>query len=229
MKLFYPRVLSEDETLDQALRGRNLSRYGDGELRLMLGGTAASQKADPGLAKELSRILADPDPRILACIPNAHSESPKAKNWSGYTISKFTDHYKLKTYGSSFITRPDSAPWIDRPDYWEKIKSIWSGKDVVLVIGSKRSLTPDNMLEAKSVQVIWGFYRDSYTMVDELMEWIGKPSKTVILCLGAAGTALAYRLAKLDVHALDMGHVGMMVKHAGTGRWEAKANESRVA
>jgi hypothetical protein len=30
----YPRVLSEDETLDAALAGRSLARYGDGELRI---------------------------------------------------------------------------------------------------------------------------------------------------------------------------------------------------
>jgi Glycosyltransferase GT-D fold len=145
MKLWYPRVLSEDQTLDEVLRGRSISRYGDGELRLMLGGTSASQKANRKLAQELVRILTDPDQRVLPCIPNARSSSPKAANWEKYTISKITNHYTLGVYGSSFVTRPDSAPWIDNLDYWGKMRSIWSRKDVTLVAGSQRSLTPQNM------------------------------------------------------------------------------------
>lgn len=229
MKLWYPKVLSEDETLDLAIKGRSLSRYGDGELRLMLGGTSASQKACPRLAGELLRILSNPDPRVLPCIPNARSATPKVSNWEKYTITKITKHYQLKEYGSAFVTRPDSAPWIDREDYWEKIRSLWNGKDVTLVIGSGRSLTSDNMANAGSIRLVWGQYRDSYQIIDQLMEQIGKPSGPILICLGAAATILAARLAKLDLHAIDLGHTGMMMKHACTGRWDARDKTSEVA
>jgi hypothetical protein len=219
MKLFYPRVFSEDVTLDKILQGRSAARYGDGEIRLMLGGSSASQRPDPRLAQELLQILADPDPRILPCIPNLRSATPKAANWEKYATPKITNCYKLPCYGSSFITRPDSAPWIDRREYWANVRSLWDGKEVTLVKGSDRSLTRLRMREAASVRVVEGQYRDSYTIVDQLMEQIGKPTGPVVLCLGACATVLAYRLAKLDVHAIDLGHIGMMAKYACTGRW----------
>ena len=222
MKLYYPNVLSEDATLDEILKGRSVARYGDGEIRLMFGGTSASQKADKSLAVELRMILMDSDPRVLPCIPNARSKTPKAKNWEKYTIPKITTKYTLPVYGSSFITRPDSAPWIDRPDYWDRMTSIWAGKDVTLVIGSQRSLTPARMSVAKSIRVVEGTYRDSYQIINELMEKIGRPAGPVILCLGATATVMASRLAKIDVHAVDLGHYGMMAKHKCTGRWSSK-------
>jgi hypothetical protein len=41
----------------------------------------------------------------------------------------------------------------------------------------------------------------------------------VLICLGTAATALAYRLAKKGIHALDLGHIGMFLKHAGAYRY----------
>jgi Glycosyltransferase GT-D fold len=224
--LFYPQILNEDETLAQAINGRNLSRYGDGELRLMLGGSAASQKPDSRLAKELAQVLSDPDPRVLPCIPRAWCGSPKDGNWEKYAIPKVTNHYKLPVYGSAFITRPDSAPWIDRKDYWARVRSLWAGRDVTLVIGSQRSLTVEAMPESRSVRLLEGKYRDSYEIIDQLMEWIGRPSHTVLLCLGPSATVLAWRLAKINVHAVDIGHIGMMLRHACTGRWDVKKKEA---
>jgi hypothetical protein len=45
----YPTVLSEDETIDLALKGHSLARYGDGEMSIMLGGNCVSQLYDEKL------------------------------------------------------------------------------------------------------------------------------------------------------------------------------------
>lgn len=209
----YPKTLSEDETLDAAICGVSLSRFGDGELKLALGKNCVSQIADKSLAIELKEILARGTIGCLVCIPNLLAPTKKA--WSGYTDPKFTSMYGKQVFGSAFITRPDSAPWIDRPDYWAKLQKLWTAQDVTLVKGSERSLREETLATAATINVVEGPRRDAYAVIDELEEKIGRPHGPIIMCLGPAATVLAWRLAKKGLHAIDLGHVGMFMRHAG--------------
>jgi len=210
------RVLSEDETIDAALRGMSLSRYGDGELRLCLGKSAASQSPDPKLQRELKQILAGPT-KSLVCIPNPDSRSPKAVNWQGYATKKFMALYGQEQYGSAFITRPDSAPWIDRPDYWTKVEDLWRNKSVTLVVGDGKSITTEQLVkDGANVRVVFTPRQHAYATIDQIEEEIARPAGPILMCVGATATVLAERLAKKDLHAIDLGHIGMfMRKHRG--------------
>jgi hypothetical protein len=211
----YPAVLSEDETIDRALAGASLSRYGDGELRVALGGDCISQVRDPRLAREMQEVLKSTK-HYLPCIPNAYSKSPKRDAWLKYATPGYTRLYDARlVYGSSLITRPDSAPWIDRPDYWEKVRSLWRDRDVTLAIGTERSLRVNMMPEAKSIRVVMGPRRDAFAEIDRIEEEIGTPSGPVIICMGCTATVLAPRLARKGVWALDLGHIGMFMRARG--------------
>lgn len=212
----YPRVLSEVETIERAASGVSIARLGDGELRLAVGGDCISQREKmPRLVAELKEMLRVPRAGCLICIP--HMAGPKAENWRRYGATRFTSMYGLEEYGSAFITRPDSAPWIDAPDYWASVRDLWRGKDVVLVVGDKKSLTVEMMAdEARSVREVVGPRQNAYRDIDRIEREIGKPSGVAILCLGATATVLAWRLAAKGVHALDLGHIGMFMKHAGS-------------
>lgn len=215
----YPAVLSEDQTLACA-NVMNLARFGDGELRIAAGGTCVSQREKhPKLVAELRQMLAKPRAGCLVCIPNVNSKTPKAESWSNYTDPKFAGLYGLKEYGSAFITRPDSAPWIDVPDYWNRVRDLWRGKDVILVVGDKKSLTQEMLSHAASVREVTGPRQNAYSEIDRIEEEIGKPSGRVLICLGVTATVLAWRLASKGVHALDLGHIGMFMKHAGAYRY----------
>ena len=206
----YPTVLSEDETLDRALGGESVARFGDGELRLCIGGFARSQEATNNLRKELRRLLKEPS-ATLVCIPNIEP-TPRQRSWKPYREPRYVELYKLPVYGSAFISRPDSAPWIDRYDYWEKVRALWRGRDITLVWEDSPSrdlsLTPDMLREAKSLRQVRGPAVDAYRRIDEIEQDIGRPPGTVLLCLGATATVLAARLASKGVHAVDVGHVG---------------------
>lgn len=212
----YPRVLSEHETLAR-LPAESISRFGDGELRCAVDSGCTSQRADPALARELRAILAVPK-NCLIGIPNA-MVGPKVANWSRYAEDRYTRLYRAPEYVSAFITRPDSAPSIDTPHYWAAVEALWLGKDITLVVGDKKSITGEMLSGAASVREVWGPRQHAYAEIDRLEEEIGKPSGTVILCLGATATALAYRLAQKGVHALDLGHLGMFKRHAGAYRF----------
>lgn len=207
----YPHVLSEDQTINAALAGRSLSRFGDGELRIALGGQAISQAPNAALAAEFRRLLAEPQ-QALVTIPRLTADMPYRWFWSKYEGQRFVDLYKQPSYGSTFVSRPDCANGIDRPDYWAKVRSLWFGKDVVFVAGDPKAL---DLTGAASVRYIAAPKTDAYARIEQLQEEIGRPTGPVLLCLGATATALAARLANKGVYALDLGHIGMFMRSAG--------------
>lgn len=215
------KIISEEETLDACNR-MSVTRYGDGELRCALPGDGCtSQRADASLADELTNIMQTAVSGLLVCVPNFH-RGPRIKSWAKYSQGKFAHLYRQSEYGSAFITRPDSAPWIDTPEYWQNVRRIWSGKDVTLVRGDKKSITEEMLSEGPiglpgvlSIRVVDGPRQHAYAEIDRIESDIGKPSGIVIMCLGATATALAARLHRKGVHALDLGHIGMFMKHAG--------------
>lgn len=213
----YPNVMDEYETLAVA-QTRSISRFGDGELRCAVGRGCTSQQPNKSMAHELRQVLAEPG-RALVCIPRIIRSGPKQSVWQKYTGNEYVDLYKARQYGSAFITRPDSAPSIDRPDYWDNVKNLWRDKQVTLVRGDRKSLTPERLEGCREILAdIVGPSKHAYDEINALEARIGVPTapgSVVILCLGVTATLLAWRLAQKGVHALDLGHIGMFMKHRG--------------
>lgn len=207
------KILTELETI-AAAHQRSLARFGDGELRLAIGGACSSQRANKSLAVELRRLLTERSDTLVG-IPN-FQKTPNRTTWDRYNARPFASLYRLPLYGSAFITRPDNAPWIDNAEYWDACRNLWRRKDVVLVCGDRKSLREEEIRpDAKSVRVVMGPRQHAFDEIGRIDEEIGKPSGVVILCLGATATVLADRLDRKDIHALDLGHLGMFMRHAG--------------
>lgn len=225
----YPDILSEDETLDRMLAGQSIARFGDGEWRCAVGGGCTSQRPDQALAFELQVVLRSPLKGLMVGIPNPFNGCPRQESWIRYTQPQYTNLLGAKQYASSFITRPDNAPWIDRPDYWEKVRKLWAGQNVVLVAGDKKSITPEMIhRDLKSGAVVIGPRQHAYAEIDRIESDVmnvlaelkyQEPKPRVLLCLGTAATVLAWRLARRGIHALDVGHIGMFMRHAGAYRY----------
>jgi hypothetical protein len=215
----YPQILSEQQTIELAAQ-RSIARFGDGEWRCAVENGCTSQRADPALARELQLIALNPGSCIV-CLPNIFNGCPRKEQWLRYAEDRYVKYCGATVYGSAFITRPDNAPWIDTPAYWDQVRALWRGKDVTLVVGDQKSLTVEMLHEAASVREIPGPRQHAYAVIDAIESQIGTPAGTVILCLGATATVLAYRLEKKGVHALDLGHIGMFMKHAGAYFYES--------
>ena len=208
----YPDVVGEWETLLRVLDGKSIARYGDGEFNLVRGGNCVSQKLQPGIQIELQNILKSKDENLLVAIPRLDSRSPKNVNWvkccsryGGYL------HHK-KVYYSAFITRPDSAPWIATPSYYDLMEQLWIGQDITMVYGSKRSLSAEfpAMASAKSIKVVETDYAHTYFKIDLLVKNIEMAGNNrVLLMCGPTATCLAARLSAKGFHAVDLGHIGM--------------------
>jgi hypothetical protein len=213
----WPKVIGEEETLDAVLSGKSIARYGDGELKLCVGGNCISQVHVSSLERELKEVLWNPAPEcIVGTVPPY--DSPKNWFWdkvrSNETYARL--HNPKTAYYSQWITRPDNAPWIDTEAFWGRMFSLWRGKDVTLVAGSHRSLTKEKLETARSVELIECMYRDTWEIVDDLeKKCLASPNKIILLCCGATATVLANRLSKHGKHALDLGHIGMFNKVYG--------------
>jgi hypothetical protein len=225
----YPQIMSEEATLANC-ELKSIARFGDGEWRCAVGGGCTSQRPDSRLQRELQTVLAGRLQSCMVGIPNPfHPLAPRRESWLKYTEPKFSGLLSSDkhTYWSSFITRPDNAPWIDTPAYWENVRRLWKDQDIVLVVGKNADGTPEKKsittemigAEALRVRMVLGPRQHAYSEIDQIEEQIGKTSARVLLCLGTTATVLAYRLAKKGIHALDLGHIGMFLRHAGAYRY----------
>lgn len=229
----YPNTLSEELTLEMVSQGRSIARYGDGEFALAEGRSIRNQRFHPLLSARLRQILNGDDDPCLVGIPNIQSPTPKAPYWEKYKrcARLLNPHY---SYGSSFISRPDNAPWLDTPSYWANLEALWAGKDVTLVRGTDPtkdgtgavSLTVEDLRSARSVREVVGPHINAWHVYDALLEQIGTPSMA-LLCLGATATVMAADLCKKGVHAIDIGHVGMFIHRHQAG--EPMQRKKRVA
>lgn len=223
----YPHVLGERDTLAQVLAGKSIARYGDGEFKLCLGGAAKAQEANDAITRRLRQILRDSG-NCLVGIPNVWSDTPKSDLWQKQA-RRASDLLVDRPYVSSFITRPDSAPWINTPDYWRDLESLWVGKDVTLVRGSTKSLTAEDLVGATCVREIVAPRQHAWAEAAQIVKRVGHPER-VLLCLGPAATVLAVDLCAAGIQAIDLGHVGMFLrKHRrGEPMW-VTANDKGAA
>lgn len=233
----YPSVLNELATLQRVVAGESIARYGDGEWKMAdrLSANIKSQNNHPELHRRLGEILHESG-ECMVGIPNIRSATPKVEFWGSqmrYAALLAED----REYVSSFITRPDSAPWIDTPEYWALLESLWVGQDVTLVRGSGKSFTAERLVAAGAGNVTeimpqLNQRQQAWEEYDSLLERIGTP-KRAILCLGPTATVMAVDLCARGVHAIDLGHCGMFWQKHVEGRpmWvtdQEKAVDRRV-
>lgn len=218
----YPHVLDELSTLRRVAAGASIARYGDGEFKMAAHGAGIkSQCADAHLSERLRDILKDPG-KCLVGIPNIHDvltrpEATEQKRMFWTPFVRFWPGLNPKiSYVSSFISRPDSAPWINTAEYWALLESMWIDQDITVVRGSNKSLAPEDLIGAREITDILCRKQHAYQDYDEILQRIGTP-KRVLICLGPTATVLAYDLAKRGVHAIDLGHIAMFLRKRRRG------------
>lgn len=221
----YPNVIGEVETLALVSAGKSLARYGDGEFKLCRGHGIKSQRYDQTLRDRLRDILMDSG-ECWVGIPNIRSETPKASFWQPFAA--MSDLLTDRPYASAFITRPDSAPWIDTSEYWQAVEQLWRDQDVTLVRGSAKSLSPDDLSSARSVTDIVCPPQHAYADYDAILERIGTP-KRALLSLGPTATVLAVDLCARGVHAIDLGHIALFWRKHRQGLPMGLTKEDKAA
>lgn len=217
------QVKGIDETLDYIIEhNSSLVRFGDGEVNLMWGLPIPYQNHDLELANQLKHIVGlESDEKLVVCLPDVFDDrfvftwwaTPFWKEHMNVYMDFYKELCKGSWYGSTFISRP----YIDYEDkskakgQFEKLKSIWENRDILIVEGitSRSGVGNDLFDKVKSVKRIICPSHNAYSVVDNIQEEIMKHAENrLILCmLGPTAKVLSYNLCQMGYQVLDVGHI----------------------
>lgn len=200
---------------------KSISRFGDGELDLIIGKNLKFQEHDEKLAKRLEKILTSKQDFCMIGIPDVingfynlteESETFWIKNMERTrdTWLKYID--KNREYCTANLTRL-YIRYKDKSNagiYFSIMKEIWKDRDVLICEGEQTRVGIGNDLldGCKSIRRVICPAEDAFKKYDEILNTLKQESKDtlIIIALGPTATVLAYDLAKEGYQALDMGH-----------------------
>lgn len=203
----------------------SVSRFGDGEFIMLLGGGYDNyQGADQKLAKRLKEVLVSTDaPNHIVGLPMPLKHTiglrPSSRDfWDYFTLRKGVSLLPYLSTTRLYIDTQLSRFYIMYTDkshcenQLNLLKAIWDNKDVVIIEGTKsRTGIGNDMYDnVKSLSRILGPATDAFSMYDEMLEAIVKhvsKDNLILLSYGPTATILAYDLAKLGYWAIDIGHL----------------------
>ena len=212
-----------DETLDYIIENKSsLVRFGDGEINMLAGHSIPYQDYDEELVSIMRDIIGQESrEELVVCLPDAFTDRFRFTSWAIPFWKDHMDHYmdfyrelcSDSWYGSTFVSRP----YIDFEDksqakaQFEKLKSIWKNRDLLIVEGatSRSGVGNDLFDEANSVKRIICPSHSAFSRVQEIEQEIEKHAAgRLILCmLGPTAKVLAYHLSRKGHQVLDIGHI----------------------
>lgn len=233
----------------------SVSRYGDGEFIMLLGGGYDDyQGADQKLAKRLKEVLVSTDaPNHIVGLPMPLKHTiglrPSSRDfWDYFTLRKGVYLLPYLSTSRLYIDTQLSRFYIMYTDkshcgnQLNLLKAIWNNQDVVIIEGTKSRTGIGNDLydNVKSLSRILGPATDAFSMYDEMLEAVVKhvsKDNLILLSYGPTATILAYDLAKLGYWAIDIGHLdieyewfkmGAIDKVAINGKFTNEAEGGRL-
>lgn len=221
-----PKILSFDQTVEEIiLNKKSFSRFGDGEIRLLLdSGEIGFQKRNLVLTEKLKEVLKNDSSNLLIGLPNTfrnigHHTLDSQIFWYGFNMMYaqiFLKQLNLtKQYGDASITRFYMAYKNKGKDSVqkkiEKLKTIWKNQNILIIEGKKTKLGVGNDLfdNAASVVRILCPSKNAYDFYNIILQAASNygRGKLILIALGPTASILASDLAKLNYWAIDIGHV----------------------
>ena len=211
-----PTVLSLNDTLYTVIASnKSLARYGDGEFKIIMGESISFQKYDKNLSDRLKEILKNKNENLFVGLTDTFGYCPDAYFKRVMTVCRKTLYEYIdfsKTYVNSNLTRQFIFATEEQgKDYYNKIKSLWNEKDIVIVegAGSRLGIGNDLFDNASSVKRIISPIKDAFSNYNEILSvCLKQPEDTLfILALGPTATVLADDLSNAGYRALDAGHI----------------------
>lgn len=222
----FPRLKIDtiDKTLDEIiLHKKSISRFGDGEFRLIINkGEIVFQAENQELSLRLREVLLSGLPNLIIGLPQPLATIKDLRMRSKYFWTGFLNLYakevtplfdRNRTYGNSFISRFYMI--FENKDIARrtvgKLKQIWNGKEILIVEGQFSRLGVGNDLfeNASEIKRIICPHENAYSAYKAILEAamrFGK-DKLILIALGPTATVLSHDLAKNGFWALDVGHI----------------------
>jgi glycosyltransferase family protein len=218
---FYSDQAAIDLIIDQRM---SLSRFGDGEIKWMLGEAHHSfQTYSESLSQDLRRAYQSQNEKLLIGIPYALIDSHYYKYsakmyWETVKGDYYTRLLKLtkpdRTYCDACISRPyiDYRKGRAKIQNFQSLKHIWHHREIVIVEGKETRMGIGNDLfdNAASVRRILCPCVNAYGKINEIKQSIRRnvAHGDLILCaLGPTASVLAADMSAEGYQMLDIGHL----------------------
>ena len=219
------KVLSDEETIKEILKyNKSISRFGDGEYKLMFGKSIGFQKVNKIISNRLIKIFKNNQKNLLVGINFPYKIKDLNRLSSKGKWRRFFKEYKFnlaklinkkKIYYSSTISRfyirykNKNNKKISK--FINKLKKIWEKKDILIIEGMLSRLGVGNNLfdNAKSIKRIICPSFNSFKVYNKIIKSVKilKEKRLILIALGPTATILAYDLYILGYQAIDIGHV----------------------
>ncbi len=217
-----PVVVSAIETVAKLVKDKkSICRFGDGEFDIMFSRASLSfQKYDDRLCKKLWETWNSNDKNIMVAVNASYFRVitdyksiflHKYLNRRRHKIQEISDTNKTY-YDSELSCVYKMGKIANCGQYYNKVRSIWKNRDIVLVHGSGifDKLKYNIFDNAKSIESVIVPSCDAFDEYDTILQKLlsmGK-NKIYILICGPTATVLAHDLAvQGGVQALDFGHI----------------------
>lgn len=218
------KIRNSVESINYIIKNKcSVSRYGDGELDVIWGGSRGFQKPDPQLATRLKEILSSNLHNHIVCLPYPflHSSNLRPssdKFWAyyiGMNAKKILEVISLK---KQYFDTEISRFYIDYKDrsrsgeHLQLLKKIWGNKNIIIVEGTYTASGVGNDLfnDASSIKRIICPAENAFDKYDSILKCVKENSTAndlILISLGMTATVLAYDLAKDGFQAIDLGHL----------------------
>lgn len=236
------KFISDEEVVNRILDGCNLSRFGDGEFKWILGAKQNNfQKQDEKMQEKLKKVLTEDNSNLIIGITKSFIDvsdyNKQAKKYWKLFYYRYGKQLlpllKKSEYANASITRfyMDYENKDDALLRLKNIKRIWDNLDIIIVEGDKTLMGVNNDLfdNAKSVKRIIVPSVNAFDKYELIYDSIKKQSKDVLylLAIGPTATILASDLSKIGYHAVDIGHLDIEYEWALAGAKKKKKVEGK--
>lgn len=219
-----PKVKSIPETIDKIIRGKvSICRFGDGELLYVSERRSLPfQKQNDRLRDYFIKILKSNQNTILIGLPVGFYSLENLKNdaritWRAIISWTYPGVYKYLNHSKQYYNASMTRLYMDYKDtshsneWFNKVRSIWRGKNIILIEGEKSRLGVGNNLfdNAQSVKRILGPAHDAFEQFDNLLALACSKDKShlVLVAMGPTAKPLVYELALQGFQAIDIGNL----------------------
>lgn len=225
----YPKVAGEVETIRKICKGFSISRFGDGEVKMIERHVYTRELTPvPALSAELRRVIEKPHEKCLIGIPTMDPTGTKYENWQRHK-ARFCKYFREgdgRTYYSALITRPDCGVWMESREYYEQVIQIWADKKRVAIVSEATSKLLSCVRETHEVVHIECPMYGAYALIDAMEEQVVQAKPDIaLLSVGPTATCLANRLSARGIQAVDLGSIGGFLLRWRNGGSKPKSYE----
>ena len=219
-----PEVETLEETMHRLVdENASICRYGDGEFSVAVGADICFQKSSALLSERLNDILRSDNDNILIAIPDVFGDLRKFNDFTNYYWTEYlyrnirvlksllSSHRK---YSNSFITRFSTDYRGDMTNILIPFyRQLFKDRLVYIVEGNQTRIGVGNDLLSgvAAIYRILAPAENAFFYYDDILQSCKRvipKDALVVIALGPTATVLAYDLAKIGYHALDLGHFG---------------------